>query len=325
MPHKVTVAFLSSRSAKLFSNTVYRMDMQVSGAIPPMITPTTSESEIDTETLQDFTEFLIQGGVDGLFPTGTTGEFTALGRKQRRTIIETVVNNADDLPVLAGCGGTAIPSIRHYIEDAADVGADAAVVVTPYYQNASQESLIRFYEMVANDASLPIYLYNIPQFTGNNLETETVEHLAEHRNVEGIKDSSGDFTFFLDLLDAAPASFDVIQGIPTYSIMSLEHGADGLIAGPANVFPEAVSGLYDAHMAGDHDRAREHLSEIILPVLQTTRSMPMIPALRYLSTKAGRDLGNSLPPLPELNDAQCKKLDEFYQTIEAVELTAASD
>lgn len=299
--------------------------MHVSGAIPPMITPTTSESAIDTDTLQEFTEFLIQGGVDGLFPTGTTGEFTSLGRDQRRTVVETVVNTADDCPVLAGCGGTAVPSVRHYVQDAADAGADAAVVITPYYQDASQESLVRFYEAVAADSPLPMYLYNIPQFTNNNLEPETVARLAEHSNVVGIKDSSGDFNFFLDLLDAVPASFDVIQGVPTYSIMSLDYGADGLIAGPANVFPEAVSELYKAHETGDDDRAQERLSEVILPILQSTRSMPMIPALRYLSAKAGRDLGDPFPSLPELTAAQREKLDECYQAVTATKLIARSD
>lgn len=299
--------------------------MHISGAIPPMITPTTGESSVDTETLQEFTEFLIQGGVDGLFPIGTTGEFTALGRDQRQTVVETVVDNANDLPVLAGCGGTAVPSVRRYVEDAADAGADAAVVITPYYQDASQESLVGFYEAVAAVAPLPIYLYNIPQFTGNHLEPGTVSRLAEHPNVVGIKDSSGDFNFFMDLIDEAPPSFDVVQGIPTYSIMSLKHGADGLIAGPANVFPQAVSELYEAHEAGDDDRARERLSEIILPILQSTRSMPMIPALRHLSAKTGRDLGDPLPPLPELTAAQREKLDECYQTVAATELTAADD
>ena len=298
--------------------------MHISGAIPPMITPTTGESAIDTEALEKFTEFLVQGGVHGLFPTGTTGEFTALDREQRRTVVETVVDTADDRPVLAGCGGTAVWDVRRYVQDAADAGADAAVVVTPYYQDASQESLVRFYEAV-DDAALPIYLYNIPQFTDNHLEPETVARLADHRNIVGIKDSSGDFNFFLDLLDETPDSFDVVQGIPTYSIMSLKHGADGLIAGPANVFPGAVSDLYDAHVAGDDDHARVRLSEVILPILQSTRSMPMIPALRYLSARAGRDLGGPLPPLPELTDTQRKKLDECYHAVAATELTAASE
>ena len=299
--------------------------MHISGAIPPMITPTTGELAIDTETLQEFTEFLIQGGVDGLFPVGTTGEFTALGRDQRRTVVETVVNEASGAPVLAGCGGTAVPSVRTYIEDAANAGADAAVVVTPYYQNGSQESLIRFYEAVSTDSPLPIYLYNIPQLTGNNLQLGTVATLAGYQNIAGIKDSSGDFNFFIDLLDTVPPSFDVIQGIPTYSIMSLENGADGLIAGPANVFPEAVNELYEAHQSGNDDAARERLSEVIFPILKSTRSMPMISALRYLSDNAGRDLGRPLPPLPKLTDNQREKLDECYRTVVASELTALSD
>jgi 4-hydroxy-tetrahydrodipicolinate synthase len=290
-----------------------------------MITPTAGESSVDTDTLREFTEFLKQGGVDGLFPVGTTGEFTALGRDQRQTVVKTVVDTSGDVPVLAGCGGTAVSSVRGYIADAADASADAAVVVTPYYQNGSQASLRRFYEAVSLDSPLPIYLYNIPQFTGNHPDPETVANLAEHPNIVGIKDSSGEFNFFMNLLDTAPPSFDVIQGIPTYSLMSLKHGADGLIAGPANVFPEAVSELYAAHQAGDDAYAWARLSEVILPILRTTRSMPMISALRYLSANAGRDLGDPLPPLPELTNNQREKLDRCYRTVVASELTPEDD
>ena len=290
-----------------------------------MVTPTTGTTDVDTETLREFTDFLVQGGVDGLFPIGTTGEFPSLSREQRRDVIETVVDHSADLPVLAGCGGTAVSAVRQYVADADDVGADAAVVVTPYYQDASQEGLRRFYEAIADGSALPIYLYNIPQFTGNDLTPETTATLAEHPNIAGVKDSSGDFTYFLDLLEATPDSFDVFQGIPTYSIMSLEHGANGLIAGPANVFPRAVSELYDAYENGDDERARKRLARVVLPILRSTRSMPMIPALRYLSAKAGRDLGDPLPPLAELTPSQREKLDDLYRRVSETELTAASD
>lgn len=299
--------------------------MHVSGAVPPMITPMTGAEDIDTEALEEFTDFLVQNGMDGLFPVGTTGEFTGLGRDQRRSVIETVVSHSKGLPVLAGCGGTALQSIHQYIADAADAGADAAVVVTPYYQNATQAGLTRFYNAVASDSPLPIYLYNIPQLTGNTLESETVVDLAEHPNIVGIKDSSGDFTFFLDLLQEAPSSFDVFQGNPTYSLLSLDHGADGLIAGPANVFPRAVSELYEAHQNDDADRAQKQLSGVILPILRSTRSMPMIPALRYLSAKAGRNLGDPLLPLAELTAPQQKILDDCFRTVAANALTATGD
>lgn len=299
--------------------------MNIKGTVPPMVTPTTGTTDVDTETLREFTDFLVQGGVDGLFPIGTTGEFPSLSREQRRDVIETVVDHSADLPVLAGCGGTAVSAVRQYVADADDVGADAAVVVTPYYQDASQEGLRRFYEAIADGSALPIYLYNIPQFTGNDLTPETTATLAEHPNIAGVKDSSGDFTYFLDLLEATPDSFDVFQGIPTYSIMSLEHGANGLIAGPANVFPRAVSELYDAYENGDDERARKRLARVVLPILRSTRSMPMIPALRYLSAKAGRDLGDPLPPLAELTPSQREKLDDLYRRVSETELTAASD
>lgn len=285
-----------------------------------MLTPTTGEMDVDEGALREFTAFLVGGGVHGLFPAGTTGEFASLTLQQRRTVVRTVVEESEDLPVLAGCGGTSVRAVGEQIESAADAGADAAVVVTPYYYPAAQGGLRRFYERVASAAALPIYLYNIPQLTGVALERTTVERLADHPNVAGIKDSSGDFPFFMRLLEETPPSFDVLQGIPTYAISSLEMGADGLVAGPANVFPRAASELYELHESGDQPGARELLSEVVLPVLRTIQTMPTVPALKHLSAAAGRDLGDPLPPLPRLDAGQRDRLEACLRAITATGL-----
>jgi len=296
--------------------------MQISGVFAPMITPTTDESEIDTETLREFTTFLVRGGVHGLFAVGTTGEFSSLDPTQRKNVIRTVATHADSVPVLGGCGGTCVQSVREHIDDTAEAGADAAVVVTPYYLDTNQTGLRRFFTEVAAGSPLPIYLYNIPKLTGNKLAPETVAELAENPAIVGIKDSSGDFNYFMDLIEKTPPSFDVLQGIPTYSILSLEMGADGIVTGPANVFPRAVSDLYDALEEGNDERAKNRLVDVLLPILQSTQSIPMVPALRYLSKKAGRDLGDPIPPLPDLTPDQRRKLDECFGDVPDAEPTS---
>lgn len=289
--------------------------MELDGVIPPMLTPTTSQMEVDTTALREFTAFLVDGGVHGLFPAGTTGEFSSLTLQQRRTVVRTVAEESGDVPVLAGCGGTSVRAVEEQIQGAADGGADAAVVVTPYYFSTTQGGLEHFYQQVATDAPLPIYLYNIPQLTGSALERTTVARLAEHPNVVGIKDSSGDFLFFMSLLEGTPPSFNVLQGISTYAISSLEMGADGLVTGPANVFPRLTSELYEAHEFGDYVGARERLSDVVLPILRNIQSLPTVPALKYLSALAGRDLGEPLPPLPTLNAEQRNRLEACHRTV----------
>lgn len=299
--------------------------MGISGTIPPMLTPTTEAMDVDTGALRELTNRLADGGVHGLFPTGTTGEFSSLSREQRRTVVRTVVDESGDLPVLAGCGGTAIPAVQQYIEDAAAAGADVAVVVTPYYVETDQAGIVEFYERIARKSRLPVYVYHIPQYTGNRIDPATVQQLATVPNIVGIKDSSGDFPYFMQLIDATPSEFAVLQGIPTYSLLSLEHGADGLVAGPANVFPRPMSELYEASVAGDYVRARERLSKVVLPILSTTRSVPMVAALKHLSGNAGYDLGDPLPPRTGLTDDQRDDLDACFQAITETGLVAADD
>jgi 4-hydroxy-tetrahydrodipicolinate synthase len=289
--------------------------MQIRGAIPPMLTPTTSEMDVDTNTLRDFTAFLVEGGVHALFPMGTTGEFASLTHQQQETVIQAVVEESRGLPVLAGCGGTSVRAVSEQLDSITDAGADVAVVVTPYYFQTTQEGVQRFYEQVALEASIPIYLYNIPQLTGFALERATVERLAEHPNIIGIKDSSGDFPFFMDLLDTTASSFTVLQGIPTFAVNSLARGADGIIAGLANIFPKLVSEIYNTHDSGDYLGAQKRQSKVLFPVIRSMHSMPTVPALKYLSAKVGRDLGRTLPPLPNLNSEQCDRLDTCLQTV----------
>lgn len=296
--------------------------MHVDGVIPPMLTPTTKSAKINEKVLKDLTRYLTKGGVQGLFPMGTTGEFASFSSDQQQTVIRIVVEESGDLPVLAGCGGTSIQDIKTRVANAADAGADAGVVVTPYYFESSQESLYRFYREIASTVSIPIYLYNIPNLTGNNLEPETVERLTAHPNIAGIKDSSGDFPYFLDVLDMTPDSFDVLQGIPTYAVLSLDHGADGLVAGSANVFPNAVSEVFTADRAGDVARAREIHSKVLLPVMRELRTSPTVGVLKYLSAKVGRDLGDPIPPLPQLTSEQKKSLDTCIERIVQTGITA---
>lgn len=223
------------------------------GVTPPLVTPFDGAGEIDEAGLEAVVDWTIDGGVDALFPCGTTGEFASLCSEERRRVIEIVVDRADgtETPVVAGAGATNVEETIEYIEEAAAIGADAAVVVPPYFHTANDRAGNEaFFEAVADRAPIPLFLYNIPSCTGRAIDPETVGSLAEREEVIGIKDSSGDFGYLLRLLRETPEPFVVLQGFDNLLYPSLRVGADGGINALANALPGVYRELYDLTASG---------------------------------------------------------------------------
>ena len=289
-----------------------------------MVTPVAGrDGGVDVSTLEAYTEFLVEGGVHGLFPCGSIGEFPSLTREERRTVVGTVVDAAGDVPVLAGCGATSVADVVALIEDAAEAGASAAVVVTPYYLGADQAGLCGFYEAVADRSRLPVVLYNIPQRTGLTLEVGTAVALAAHENVVGVKDSSGAMGRFVRLIEETPDDFAVIQGLSMLALPSLDSGATGLISGAANVFPSALTDLYEAHRAGDQERAVAIATEVAYPIVAAYADLPTAAALKHLVGLAGHEVGPPMLPLSPLDDDQRQVLADRYESVAARAARAA--
>ena len=286
------------------------------GVIPPMCTPVTPDGQVNVERLRDYVSFLEEGGVHGLFPCGTTGEFASLNHEQRERVIHTTVDAAEDIPVLAGCGGTSLSGVRKQVRTASATGADAAVVLTPYYMPAKESGICAFIEDVADVAELPILVYHIPELTGQFLPTDSVLRLAEHPRIRGIKDTTGDLTRSFELIERTPDEFQVFQGHGSLATASLNLGVDGLIAGSANIMPAAVSAIYDAYAVDDHLRGDKIFSEIMLPLIQLCSQGPSLVSTKYLSGLTGPDLGPPLPPLTPLTCDQEATLEEAIQRIE---------
>jgi 4-hydroxy-tetrahydrodipicolinate synthase len=290
--------------------------MRLSGVFVPMATPTVGRrDEIDSPGVKRLTHTLTDAGVDGLFPCGSIGEFSSLCQGARHTVIDTVVNAAGETPVLAGCGDTSLSAVVDHTEAAADAGADAAVVVTPYYLETTQRGLRTFYETVAGRAPLPVVLYNIPGLTAHHLSVDTVTDLAAHENIIGIKDTSGDMRYFQQLCTETPETFQVLQGATELSLAALDAGGDGLVAGPANVFPREVSELYAAYERGDRNRAVELMQTVVAPLVTATADVPTAAAMKHLLDCAGQKAGRPIPPLPTLTEQQRESLAEAYNTV----------
>jgi len=285
-----------------------------------MVTPVSDDTgEIDETALRAYAAFLVEEGAHGLFPCGSTGEFPSLSRRQRRSVVETVADVAGDVPVLAGCGDTSLEAVCGLVDDAAAAGADAAVVVTPYYLEASQESLRTFYGLVADRSPLPVVLYEIPALTGHRLATDTVASLAGHENVVGLKTSAGDPLQFFELVQRTPPTFALLTGTPELTTFALDVGGSGVVAGPANVFPSVVSRVFEHRTRGEYDRAVRLMNDVVLPVLRVVRSMPTIPALKHLVGLRGFDVGPALPPVPDLTGVQRQSLERCYDEVRAAD------
>ena len=285
-----------------------------SGVVVPMVTPVRN-GDVDIPAVGELTEFLVEGDVDGLFPCGSLGEFSSLTAGQRRDVVEAVCRASSDVPVLAGCGDTSVGAVFDHIDEAESAGADVAVVVTPYYLSPSQDGLVDFYAGIADRSSLPILLYNIPGLTGCSLSVESVVTLAEHRNIIGLKDSSRDVTYHRDVIEATDNSFAVYQGPTELAITALDVGASGLVAGPANVFPNQIAKMYSAYRSGDRGEAVRIHNAVVNPVISALNGITTPVGLKHFLALSGRDVGPPLAPLSELPETDRRKITRRYDQI----------
>ena len=279
----------------------------------PMVTPFEDDGTLDRASLRSLVDHLVAGGVDRLVPCGTTGEFASLTDAERRAVVETTVEAADGrASVMAGVGGTAVADVRERIAAAADAGADAALVVAPYYGGqAAPAGNERFFDAVAAGASIPLYLYDIPSATGQSLAVETVASLAERGRYDGIKDSSGDLTHFDELLDRTPDSFEVLQGWDAQYVPSLLMGGDGGINAVTHVRPAALGRAGSAVADGDVAAARAVQFDEIDPVFRSAAEHGFAPVCKAILARRGVIENAAVrPPLIALDDATASELVE---------------
>lgn len=228
------------------------------GSIVPLVTPF-RDNQVDIAALEELVEFQIEGGSHGLSCTGTTGEPTALSPEEREGVIETVVRAARGrVPVVAGTGSNDTAETIRFTRFAQNVGADAALVIVPYYNRPSQEGLYRHFRAVAEAVELPIILYNIPGRSAVNLEPDTIARLArECRTIVGVKESNKDFDQVSRVIARCGRGFLVYSGIETLCYPMLALGGAGHVSATGNVLPRQVAALYDLCAEGRWDDARD--------------------------------------------------------------------
>ena len=225
------------------------------GMATAMVTPMTQEG-VDYEALGRFIDFQLASGINALVAVGTTGESATLTPEERKKVISFTIDRvAGRVPVIAGTGTNNTLHAIDYSVSAAQAGADALLVVTPYYNKATQNGLIAHFSAIADKVDKPIILYNVPSRTGCNLLPATVEKLAEHPNVAAIKEASGNMSQVVELFARCGDRIDVYSGEDGLTVPMLAMGGMGTISVLSNVIPKGAVEMTDAFFAGDLRKA----------------------------------------------------------------------
>lgn len=226
------------------------------GSITALVTPF-RDGQVDEAAFRALVERQIQAGTHGLVPVGTTGESVTLSAAEHARAVEVCVEVTQGrVPVIAGAGANDTAKATELVRQAQAAGADAALVVTPYYNRPSQEGLFRHYAAIAEASDLPIVIYDVPGRTGVSFAVETVERIAALPSVIGIKDATGDLGKASLMREACGDEFILISGDDPSALGYMAHGGRGCISVSSNVAPEACAAFQNACSAGDFETAR---------------------------------------------------------------------
>ena len=228
----------------------------INGSITALVTPFRG-GKVDDKAFQEFIEWQIDNGTHGLVPCGTTGESATLSDSEHKRVIELCVEAAAGrVPVVAGAGSNETRVAIEYSKHAKELGADAALVVTPYYNKPSQEGIFQHFKAITDNVDIPIVVYNIPGRSVVDITNETMERLYGLRNVIGCKDATGDLTRVTSLIDRCGEDFIQLSGDDPTALGHSVHGGKGAISVGSNVAPAEYSAFHTACLAGDYAAAK---------------------------------------------------------------------
>ena len=281
------------------------------GIATAMVTPMTSTG-VDYDALARFIDFQLENGVNALVAVGTTGESATLTPDERNEVIRFTIRRVDGrVPVIAGTGTNNTEHVLDYTRSACDSGADALLVVTPYYNKATQKGLIAHYTAVADVATKPVIMYNVPSRTGCNMLPSTMEILSEHPNIAGVKEASGNMAQVVEILARCGDKLDVISGEDGIAIPTLSVGGIGVISVVSNVAPREAVAMTDAFFRGDIAEAAA-MQLKLLPLMQALFSeVNPIPAKAGISAMGFGTEHLRLPLTPMEPDTRAVLLNEM--------------
>jgi 4-hydroxy-tetrahydrodipicolinate synthase len=286
---------------------------KLEGIIAPTPTPLSRDEKIDMKTTRTMVDYLIDGGIDGLFPLGTSGEFALFGREDRKKVVETVVDQTNGrVPVLAGVSDPSLENVLVFAKDAEEAGADAIVATPPYYYTTSEEGLFGHFETIARKSGLPLLVYNIPEWTHSFVPPSVVQRLAEKRLIVGMKYTEYNLLNLLRFLKVVGDRIAIFAGSDAMTFTNLEFGGSGGVIGVANVAPKLASAVFDDFKRGNLEAARRAQSKL-LPVIEAI-SVGRFPAgLKEAMRMVGMPVGEVKRPLEGLTADERKIVAGFLR------------
>ncbi|MBW6518271.1 MAG: 4-hydroxy-tetrahydrodipicolinate synthase [ANME-2 cluster archaeon] len=276
------------------------------GVLVALITPFTQDDVIDTDGVRSNIDFLAKKGVSGIVPSGTTGESATLTFQEHKDLIELTVDYSP-VPVVAGTGSNSTAEALELTKFAADAGADAALLITPYYNKPNDEGLFRHFTRIADNADIPQILYNVPTRTCINLKPEVTARLARHPNIIGIKEASGDLKQISDIIELTrDEDFVLFSGDDAMTLPIMELGGVGVISVTANIVPEKMAAMVAAFNKGDRTEAKR-IEKELLPLIDAlfleTNPIPVKRAAELIGLASGH-LRLPLAPLSPENEVR---------------------
>jgi len=287
------------------------------GAITAIVTPF-KNGQFDEAAYRELIEFQVKGGVHGIVPCGTTGESPTLSHAEHKRVVETCIDQVKKrVKVIAGSGSNNTAEALELTKHAEAAGADAALMITPYYNKPTQEGLYQHYKTVASQTKIPIVVYNVPGRTSVNLLPETMARLAELPNIVGLKDATGDLKQGCKTLELCGDKITVLSGDDFTTLPLMCVGAMGVISVVSNVAPADMAGMCNAFFKGDLAKARE-LHYKMWPLMEAmffeTNPVPAKTALKMMGKITG-DMRQPLCPMSAANDAKLRQVMQKYGLI----------
>jgi len=296
------------------------MDLRFEGVYPALVTPMTSEEEVDHETLRDFANYLVEeGGVQGLIPLGSTGEYYALTDEEREAVIKTTLEAAAGrVPVLVGTNGGGTRQIVAYCRQAESLGAAGLLLAAPYYSLPTSDELYRHFKVVNDAVGIPIMLYNYPGRTGVDMTPDLIERLAELKNIRYVKESTGDATRVSEIIRRCGERIAVFCGCDTLALESFMMGAVGWVGGVVNALPKAHVRLFELAVEKKDIFAARKLYYKMLPVLALMESAGQYTQLvKAACALGGHPVGPPRKPLWPAGEQDVNRLKELLVSLEA--------
>nr|WP_066196546.1 MULTISPECIES: 4-hydroxy-tetrahydrodipicolinate synthase [Gracilibacillus] len=278
--------------------------MNFGNVLTAMVTPFQSNGEIDYGKTESLVNHLIYNGTDAIVVAGTTGESPTLSKEEKLELLRFVVKITHKrIPVIAGTGSNNTYESIEMTKKAETIGADAVMLVAPYYNKPSQEGLYQHFKVIAESTSLPVMLYNIPGRTGVNVEPETIIALSQIENIVAVKEASGSLDAMTTIIRDTDANFSLYTGDDALTLPAVAIGANGVVSVSSHIIGNEMQTMVAAAQSGQIEKAQA-LHQYLLPVMQAMFMAPSPTPVKAALQLQGIDVGSVRLPLVPLNDEQ---------------------